>query len=68
MKKFAAIVLSVGVLLGTAGCATAEMRTDNAERNTSEIVYEHSDGRKVPCLFYVSGSAAAMSCDWANAK
>ena len=63
MKKIAAIVLSVGVLLGTAGCSPQQETDDRI----NEVVVTLKDGRTMPCIKFGS-SYGSVDCDWANAK
>lgn len=68
-KKLVAGVLAVGVLLGTAGCATG---APDAETGKATTLYEQpitlSDGRTVTCVVHSDGYQGGLSCDWSNAK
>ena len=78
MKKIAAIVLSVGVLLGTAGCSTSErVSGESAVTVTEERAYPPEtiiitqklpDDREVMCVWAAELKKGGLSCDWANAK
>lgn len=82
MKKIAAIVLSVGVLLGTAGCVAPPDRiASEVPAGTTKLGgvpfsptvsgFEQPlpDGRKVVCVWAgYDYRNGGLSCDWANAK
>lgn len=71
MKKIAAIVLSVGVLLGSAGCANTDSRvaeTSTAVPVTQMIRLTLPDKREIDCIYVPGSHQSGLSCDWANAK
>lgn len=62
------MILATIVVLASASILSGCADKTGEPIDVTERVVELNDGREVPCVYFRSGYAGGISCDWDNAS